>query len=126
MQVVSIVYPSVLDVGCFSHTWDIVGEKFKMPVLSTLFTMWISVFSHSPKTKALWKEQTGKAMASYSKTHWWSRWEILHQLMVQFGDIEPFLKRNPAFRPKLLEMVTNAQSLAHLKLELVAVIDVGE
>lgn len=29
MRVVSIVYPNVLDVGCFSHTLDIVGEKFK-------------------------------------------------------------------------------------------------
>lgn len=78
MRVVSIVYPNVLDVGCFSHTLDIVGEKFKTPVLSQFCIMWLSHFSHSPKTKALWKEQTGKAMASYSKTRWWSRWELLH------------------------------------------------
>ena len=130
MRVVSIVYPSVLDVGCFSHTLDIVGEKFKTPVLSTFCTMWLTLFSHSPKTKALWKEQTGKAMASFSKTRWWSRWEILHQLMVQFGDIEPFLRRNedigPALRPKLLEIISNVQTLSQLKLELAAVIDVGE
>ena len=65
MRVVSIVYPNVLDVGCFSHTLDIVGEKFKTPVLSQFCTMWLSLFSHSPKTKALWREQ---AMASYNKT----------------------------------------------------------
>ena len=130
MRVVSIVYPNVLDVGCFSHTLDLVGEKFKTPVLGTFCTMWLSLFSHSPKTKALWKEQTGKAMASYSKTRWWSRWEILNQLMIQFGDIEPFLRRNEdigsSLRPKLLEMVTSVQPLANLKLELAAVIDVGE
>ena len=55
MRVVSIVYPNVLDVGCFSHTLD---------------TMWHSLFSHGSKTKALWKEQTGKAMASDSTTRW--------------------------------------------------------
>ena len=60
MRVVSIVYPNVLDVGCFSHTLDLVGEKFKTPVLGTFCTTWLSLFSHSPKTKALWKEQTGK------------------------------------------------------------------
>ena len=129
MRVVSIVYPNVLDVGCFSHTLDIVGEKFKTPVLS-LFVQCGSFFHTALKQKAFWKEQTGKAMASYNKTCWWSRWEVLHQLMVQFGDIEPFLRRNedigPALRPKLLEMVTNVQSLANLKLELAAVIDVGE
>ena len=50
--------------------------------------------------------------------------------MVQFGDIEPFLRRNedigPVLRPKLLEIISNVQTLSQLKLELAAVIDVGE
>ena len=50
--------------------------------------------------------------------------------MVQFGDIEPFLRRNedigPALRPKLLEIISNVQTLSQLKLELAAVIDIGE
>ena len=50
--------------------------------------------------------------------------------MVQFGDIEPFLRRNgdigSSLRPKLLEMVTSVQPHANLKLELAAVIDVGK
>ena len=56
----SIVYHNILDVGSFSHTLDLVGEKFKTPVLSTFCTMWLPLFLHSPKTKAPWKEQTGK------------------------------------------------------------------
>ena len=56
MRVVRIVYPSCLDIGCFSHTLDIVGEKFKAPVLNTFSTLWLSLFSHSPKTRLLWKE----------------------------------------------------------------------
>ena len=51
MQVVSIVYPNVLDVGCFSHTLDLVGEKFKTPVLSTFCTMWLSLLAQ-PKNKS--------------------------------------------------------------------------
>ena len=51
-------------------------------------------------------------------------------MMVHFGDIEPFLKRNEdiglALWPELLKMVIIVQSLANLKLELGAVIDVGE
>ena len=69
-------------------------------------------------------------MATFSKTHWWSHWESLHQLMVQFGDIEPFLRNNedigPALRSKLLEIISNTQSQTQLRLELPAVIDVGE
>ena len=39
-------------------------------VLSTFSTHWISLFSHSLKTKAHWRDlqQTNKAMASLSKT----------------------------------------------------------
>ena len=35
MCIVNVVYPKFLDVGCFSHTLDIVGEKFNTPTLST-------------------------------------------------------------------------------------------
>ena len=74
--VVKIVYDKVMDVRCFSHTLDIVGDKFKNPFLASFSSYWVSLFSHSPKTKMIWKEYTGRAMASYSKTCWWSKWEI--------------------------------------------------
>lgn len=90
IRVLSIIYPKIMDVRCFSHTLDLVGEKFKTPILSSFASYWLSLFSHSPRTKALWKEHTGKPMASCSPTRWWSRWKLLHQIMVQFGHIEPF------------------------------------
>lgn len=68
----------------------------------------------------LWKSHTGKAMASYSKTRWWSKWEILHQIMVQFGDIEPFLIANddigPSLRPKLLDILHSIPGLGQTSL----------
>jgi len=33
MRTVKVIYPNILDVGCFSHTLDIVGEKFNTPTL---------------------------------------------------------------------------------------------
>ena len=51
-------------------------------------------------------------------------------MLVQFGDIEPFLTRNedigPSLRPKLLDMIRNVNTRAHLQMELAAVIDVSE
>ena len=85
MRVVSIVYPNVVDVGCFYHTLDIVGEKFKTPVL--LYN--VALFSHSPRRKKPFgNSKQEKLWPSYSKIHWWSQWEVLHQLMEQFGNIE--------------------------------------
>ena len=69
-------------------------------------------------------------MTSLSKTRWWSRWEIYNQILLQFGDIEPFLTRNqdlgPTLRPKLLQMITDVNTLPYLQMELAAVVDVGE
>ena len=129
MRTVSIVYPSVLDIGCVSHTLDLVGGRFKTPVLSSFVSLWISLFSHSPKTKALWKEQTGKSMASFSKTRWWSRWEVMYQIIVQFGDAVPFLTNadlgSTVTRSNLLAIVQNTQQYQFLIVELASVVDCG-
>ena len=82
MRTVKVIYPNILDVGCFPHTLDIVGEKFNTPTLNTFSSHWISLFSRSPKSKALWKEQTGRAKGTLSKTRWWSRWVLLQLVML--------------------------------------------
>ena len=77
-----------------------------------------------------WKELTGRAMSLYSDTRWWSHWEVLHQLLLQFGDVVPFLDAHadlsPAAQKKLLQILSNPQRLACLRIELAAVVDMGE
>ena len=68
VRTLKVFYPNCVDIWCFSHTLDNVGEKFQTPVLEELFP------------KALWHEQTGKSMKSYSTTRWCSRWEVMDQL----------------------------------------------
>ena len=130
MKTVKTVYPKIFDIGCFSNTIDQVGEHFNIPILTEFVANWLLLFSHSYKAKFLWKEQMGQAMASYSATRWWSKWELMKQIMTQFGDIEPFLKSStdvgPSSRQKLLAILSNAEKLKHLKLELASVIDWGE
>ena len=85
VRIMKIAYPQLIDIGCFPHIIDHVGEHFVAPNLSEFVSNWISLFSHSPKTKMIWKEQTDRSMASYSATRWWSRWQVMEQLLVQFG-----------------------------------------
>ena len=91
IRTIKIVYPVVLDVGCFSHTLNLVGDHFKLPNLLDFLNSWLLLFSHSTKAKFLWKQQTGKTMPTYSHTRWWSKWEVMNQLLIYFGDIKPFL-----------------------------------
>lgn len=91
MTTIKILYPRMLDVGCFSHTIDHVGDRFNTPILSPFVSSWVKLFSHSPKARLLCKQQTGRSMTTYSATRWWSKWEVMRQLLVQFGDISLFL-----------------------------------
>lgn len=62
MRIVSVMYPKLPDLRCISHTLDIVGGKFKVPTLSLFMTSWVSLFAHSAKAKALWKDRSGRAI----------------------------------------------------------------
>lgn len=130
MDTVRIIYPSVVDIGCFSHTIDHVGDKFNTPTLTQFGSKWINLFSHSPKCKMLWKTLTGKSMPTYSATRWWSKWEVYKHMMLYFKDILTFLTENedvgPALRPQLLAVLNNIQTSSMVQIELAAVVDCGE
>ena len=92
MSSVPVMYPSILDIGCFSYILDNAGGKFNTPTLNEFLTAWIRLFSLSPKARLVWRDRTGIAVKSYSKTRWWSKWEVAKQLMELFGDVLPFLE----------------------------------
>lgn len=127
IQTLKIVYPQLVDVGCFSHTIDLVGEKFSTPHLSSFTIWWVSLFSHSPRSKLMWKERTGRAFEGYSATRWWSKYEVMRQLMELFADVQPFLEAHteisPATRGKLLSMLQDDEEKKYLIVDLAATID---
>ena len=129
MRTLSVVYPNLLDIGCYSHTIDHIGEHFQTPVLDEFSKLWISLFAHSPRARLLWREKTGRSMATYSETRWWSRWEVLKQVMLYFGDVSPFLQENeiaPATRGKIITILGDPVKNVLLQVELAVVVDVGE
>ena len=77
----------------------------------------LAYFLIAQKVKLLWKEKTGKAMASYGTSRWWSKWDLVAQVFKYFGDIEPFLTQNtdfsPATRAKLLPFFSDPNKNAN-------------
>ena len=124
---IQFYFPQAFSVTCFSHTIDNVGKHFEFRVLDKFIMYWIAMFSNSPAVRLAWKDRTGKAMHSHSKTRWWSQFEIMKQVFEYYGDVEPFLRENdhlaPATRGHLLELFNNQNDAADLKLELAALID---
>ena len=127
VRFLSMMYPSLIDVPCFSHTLNLVGEHFKVPTVSEFVSSWVSLFAHSAKAKLVWKDRVGSAVLSYSHTRWWSQWEVLHQVMVCFGDVEPFLDdidTAPATTAKLRKILATKKD--EFRVELAALIDAGK
>ena len=81
VRTLSIMYQDIIDIGCFSHTLDLVGTKFNFPTVDKFMKHWGGIFTHSCKSKLIWREQTGMAIKTYSPTRWWSRWECTKQVM---------------------------------------------
>ena len=109
LRQVMFFFPNILNVICFSHTIDDVGKHFEFSVLDTFSRCWNTMFSLSPAVRLLWTTRTGTAMRLHSKTRWWSKWEVLNQVMEFFEDVEPFLRENdnlsPVCHASLLEIL---------------------
>ena len=125
-----VLYPMVIDIGCFSHTLDHVGERFDVPTLYSFMIHWISLFSHSSKAKLFWRQRIGISIQGYSATRWWSKWEVINQTFELFGDVESFIRQDEELssstRAKLTEFFTDKQKLDCLKVEFAAIIDAGK
>ena len=65
MRTVSMVYNRLMDVPCFSHPLDQVGERMNTPILDDFAKVWVSLFSHSLKAR-LPRTLTGLSPPSYS------------------------------------------------------------
>ena len=126
---IQFYFPQAFSVTCFSHTIDNVEKHFEFRVLDKFIMYWTAMFSNSPAVRLAWKDRTGKAMRSHSKTRWGSQFEIVKQVFEYYGDVEPFLRENDhlatATRGHLLELFNNQNDAADLKLELAALIDGG-
>ena len=59
MHTLSVVYPNLLDIGCYSHTIDHVGEHFQTPVLDEFSKLWISLFAIVPKLACYGEKKQG-------------------------------------------------------------------
>lgn len=128
MRTVSVLYSQMLDIRCFSHTLDLVGEQMNIPHLTEFTKSWISLFSHSPKSRLAWRTRTGLPVPSYSPTRWWNKFEVMHHIHNCFEDVNCFLHDNSLKLPKattqkMLEILDDEPRCRKLKMELAMTVD---
>ena len=129
VRFMKVLYNNLLDIGCVSHTLDLVGDKICVPTLSDFMLSWLSLFSHSTKAKLLWKNKTGRAIRNYCPMRWWSKWECMKQVFELFPDVDSFVKSNDDFsyttRSKLTGILNDPAKSVLLKVELTTIVDFG-
>ena len=54
----AFIFPKMLNVVCFSHTLENVGNHLVIPKLVGFGSLWIRMFRHGCKAKLLWKDVT--------------------------------------------------------------------
>lgn len=123
-----IMYPWIIDIGCFSHTINNAGDKFEVPTLNKFMKHWEQMFKHSYKSRLLWREKTGRSIVTYSPTRWWSKWECERQVLELFGDVPTFIGESSDVAPKSKKKLEQLllTSPKELIVELAAVVDAGE
>lgn len=123
------VMTAVMNVGCFSHTLDRVGQQMEIPTLESFTKSWNGMFSRSPKTRLLWRDQTDSSIKSYSSTRWWSWFEVINQIHNYFGDVCFSLSSSNlpvASSRKLNEILQSAPRCQKLKIELAVTVNAME
>ncbi|KAK3734379.1 hypothetical protein QZH41_007564 [Actinostola sp. cb2023] len=125
LRTVSILYPSMLDVGCISHFLDRVGVKSVTPALTPFMSSWNIIFTTSMKGRRVWKNLTGKIMPCYNSIRWWSLWECAKVVFEEWAHIPAFLSHDEEFakasRQKLSEALR--QNPVKLRVEFAALVE---
>ena len=79
-----LIFQISVNVCWLSHTLNLVGDKFKTPTFSEFMLSRPSLFSQSPKSIILWKEQTKRHICSYCPTTWWAKWKSIDHVLELF------------------------------------------
>ena len=72
----------IFAIGCFSHTLDHVGKRFKCPELDQFMIATRELVSISTDAKRLFRENDteDKNLAGYAKIRWWNNWVQMYQI----------------------------------------------
>ena len=94
LRAVKALYPVMFEVSSFSHTINLVG----CPPLTSSSSGGSSCFQGVQLPSSV-----GRSALEWRSSRWWSKWEVMNQVLTQFGDIEPFLEENQDIAPRVVD-----------------------
>lgn len=83
---------NALNMLCFPHTLHNSGKEIDVPVLNRFMTPWLTNVHNNSAAKLKWQSILGCAMAKFSTVRWWSRFECMREISVNFSQLPDFLQ----------------------------------
>jgi hypothetical protein len=124
------------DWPCVPHTLDHVGDQFVHQHLDGFWHLWTNVFAYGKKlAQKCYKQLTGHKHKKYSVVRWWSKFECLEQIGVDWATIIPNVlvliveqssTRDSSAKALYEMLMANRRSKEQMiRLEIAAVLDGG-
>ena len=89
IQHINIMFPNLLDISCYSHT---LGNKFQLPTVEVFISRGLASFPIAQRLGLNGKAKPGGQWCPIVKPAGGPGWEVFHQVVQQFGDVQPFLE----------------------------------
>jgi hypothetical protein len=80
-----------VDLNCFSHTLDHVGDHVCTPEADTFISTLLQLQGQSQLAKVIWRSVCGKMPPSVSPTRWWSRFEFAAIVLGNWNAIDQYI-----------------------------------
>ena len=108
-----------VDAGCFSHTINNGGKQFEHKHVDKFMNGWLKIIDKA-SGKTAFRDRVGVTPLTYSKTRWWSKFEVLKQVFHQMHHMPSVLealRSNKSCKEsvkKCLAMISNPAFLVQL------------
>lgn len=84
-------HSELMDLPCFPHIINIIGENLAIPLASSLLRHLLSVFSFSHACSQEWRNLTDSSFPSHSKTRWYSLFDVGGYVARNYHNVIEFL-----------------------------------
>jgi hypothetical protein len=127
-RLMKVTFTQAIDLTCLSHTVDLVGNKLQLEIAEQ-YGMLLGEYFSSYNTKRCWEAFCGTSFPTKSPTRWWSEFEVLRYIGLNFQTLKQFLEGPPSLhysaktKSKLVAMLQDSSASCLIQLQISILLD---
>ena len=128
-NITAAFYTTTADITCVCHALNNCGQRVDSKSASAWMSVWTTMFSKSNAAKRLWQARCDENMPLGNNTRWWTSFDLMKYVAINFFEVEPFLKdlvkhdSSKASAKPLLSVLAKEKTAAYVRVELAAIVE---